>query len=171
MTEIAAAAEISLASLYASFKGKEEIYRAVMQQMAEEVSVSVRSEVDGVEDAVDGLLSLIDVLFAHFERRRGIFRIFISGSEGKPWHTGSQADGPPDELRQSFHRWVTDLADKAFEARGLDDLDPEVFASALLGAILQTASKAMDAGIDPITKHAPALRTIFERSLRSETHT
>ncbi len=170
MTAIAATAEISLASLYASFKGKEDIYRAVIQEMVDEVSASVRTEVDAVADPTQGLLSLIDVLFEHFERRRGIFRIFISGGEGKPWHTGNEEGRLPDELRLSFHRWVSELAARAFETRGIEDLDPEVFASALLGAILQTASKAMDAGADPLTKHAPALRAIFARSLRSETH-
>ncbi len=166
MTEIAAAAEISLASLYASFSGKEELYAAAMRSVATEASRELGGRIAQISDPIERCLELIDGIFHVFETHRGLFHIFLSGAEGQP--PNPAASGLSEDQRIAFRAWVTELARDALQSGGHSSLDPEVFAASLLGAVMHNASLALDAGASSLTDCVPALRAIFAQILRRE---
>jgi len=70
MTEIAACAEISRATLHALFEGKDELYAEVIASAVWGVRDRVQSQVEEIEDPGEQLLCVIDALFACFKRAR-----------------------------------------------------------------------------------------------------
>ena len=62
VAEIANAAEISLNSVYGLFKGKEELYEAVIHAAAATVRDRVQAEVEGLSDPVEKLLRVMALL-------------------------------------------------------------------------------------------------------------
>ncbi|HEB88768.1 MAG TPA: TetR/AcrR family transcriptional regulator, partial [Deltaproteobacteria bacterium] len=94
VAEIANAAEVSLNSVYALFKGKEELYEAVLSTAARTVGSRVRDAVRDIPDPAERLLCIIDALFACFEEHRALMRIYANSTHGLPWRV-RQSMGEP----------------------------------------------------------------------------
>ena len=85
MTEIAAEAELSRASLYSMFTGKEELYQQVISTAAEAVRDAVHEKVEALDDPGHQLLCVIDSLFACYEQNQNLLRIYVLGTQGLPF--------------------------------------------------------------------------------------
>ena len=85
MTEIAARAELSRASLYSMFTGKEELYQHVISSGAEAVRDAVHEKVEALDDPGDQLLCVIDSLFSCYEENQDLLRIYVLGTKGLPF--------------------------------------------------------------------------------------
>jgi TetR/AcrR family transcriptional regulator len=167
MAEIAGKAEVSLASLYAEFRGKDEIYQAVIDDTAERMFEVLRSRVDAVEDAGEALLLLIDTLFECLARDIAVLRLVLAGSAGIPWRMRASRSS---RVTEEFTSWVADRCRKAVRRGGLRGLDAHALAHALLGGVLRAAAHSIDHEPDrPLTELAPGLRAIFERLLAGAT--
>jgi AcrR family transcriptional regulator len=165
MTEVAAAAGVSLASLYAEFKGKDEIYQAVVARMAERTLGVLRSRVAEVSDAGEALLAVVDTLFACAQEDVALMRLALSGTSGVPWRIRSNT-GLPVQLMDEFIELLTELARPVVRGPRLRGLDPEALALTLLGSVLQGISHALDHEPGrPLTEVAPRVRAIFARLL------
>jgi AcrR family transcriptional regulator len=165
MSEIAARAEMSLASVYQLFESKEELFEAVIGAAAEEVEAEVRARVAATPDPREKLLAVSDALFACFEGNLDLLRIYMRATHGMPWRTGElgeRAAGVFERLSQ----WVVELARAAARARALRGIDPEALAGALLGAVMTNATLAASAS-DPaaLARLAPRVRELFARAL------
>jgi AcrR family transcriptional regulator len=163
MAEIAAEAEVSLASLYAEFRGKDEIYQAVIDDTAERMFEVLRSRVEAIEDASEAVLVLIDTLFECLAQDIAILRLVLSGSAGVPWRIrADRRSRVADELRE----WVTELCRKAVRRGALRGLDGGALSHALLGGVLQAAAHSIEREPErPLTDVTPRLRAVFERLL------
>ena len=159
MKEIAAAAELSLASFYSMFEGKEAIYRAVMKSAAERLLVEVQARVDRYEDPVDRVHELIAALFDYFERNRAVLRILLSGTRGLPW-TVRERMGPTSKVAlDEFYAWVIDLSR---EVDRPPKLDPETLSAALVGTVTYLAAYALEEHPDEsISDLAAQVQAIF----------
>lgn len=141
ISEIATLAEVSLASLYAMFKGKEDLYQAVTWRAAEAIRESVVAKVSGIPNPRERLLALIDSLFAAFDEQRAAMRIYTWGTQSVPW----RLHHPPDEkdpIKDIYETFIAGLEDIAVELKAdgaLSDIDKTVFALAFAGAINTTA--------------------------------
>ena len=163
MAEIAGAAEVSLASLYAQFRSKDEIYRAVIDDTAERVFGVLRSRVEAVEDPGEALLVLIDSLFECLAQDIAVLRLVLSGSAGVPWRIRADRHSP---VTDEVTAWVIGRCRKAVRRGALRGLDAAALAHALMGGVLQAAAHAIDHEPDrPLTELAPRLRAIFARLL------
>jgi AcrR family transcriptional regulator len=161
MAEIAAAAELSLASLYGVFEGKEEIYQEVVSAAAVAIRATVEARVEEIPKPKEQLLCLIDALFETFEENRDALRIVISGSLGLPWKI-RQAMGPSQELYQGFQHWVFNLTRQAKKRGCLKGVDPETFSLCLIGAATTTAAHWIEARPQrSLADAAPPLRKLF----------
>ena len=141
ISEIAALAEVSLASLYTMFKGKEELYQAVTWRAGDAIRESVVSKVGNISNPRERLLALIDSLFAAFDEQRSAMRIYTWGTQSVPWrmHHPHEEDDPIKEIYQTFIEGLKDIA-LALKADGaLKGIDETVFALAFAGAINATA--------------------------------
>lgn len=170
IAEIATAAEVSLASLYSLFEGKEEIYQAAIESAAESIQEAVRGKVEPLDDPAERLLTLADSLFDCFEQNRDLLRIYARSTGGLPWRVRRTMGDSSVAIFQLFTSWVVRLSRQAQTAGYLQGLDPQVFSLTLIGSVTTTAAFAIEqAPEEPLTRAAPAVRAICERLLRGET--
>ena len=164
ISEIASLAEVSLASLYAMFKGKEELYQAVTWRAAEAIGESVVSKVGGIENPRERLLAIIDSLFAAFDEQRAAMRIYTWGTQSVPWRLHQHPDerDPIQELYSTFIANLKDIATELKSDGALRDIDGTVFALAFAGAINATALQLIR--MDPeanVRDAATSVRAMF----------
>lgn len=141
ISEIASLAEVSLASLYAMFKGKEDLYQAVTWRAAEAIRESVVAKVGGITSPRERLLALIDSLFAAFDEQRAAMRIYTWGTQSVPWRIHQHPD-EEDPIRDIYEAFIAGLENIASELKAdgaLNGIDKTVFALAFAGAINSTA--------------------------------
>ena len=164
ISEIASLAEVSLASLYAMFKGKEELYQAVTWRAGEAIRESVVSKVKNITNPRERLLALIDSLFAAFDDQRAAMRIYTWGTQSVPWRMHQQPEerDPIKEIYQAFIEGLKDIALELKADGALRDIDETVFALAFAGAINATALQLIRSDPDSNVRDAAAsVRAMF----------
>jgi AcrR family transcriptional regulator len=170
MTEIAARAELSRASLYAMFESKQELFQEVISTTGHAIGDAVRSRAAQVEDAAQRVLAVIDSLFACYEANQDLLRIYALGTQGVPFSIRRAMGEPTVRLFAEFTDWVVDLSRQAQRAGYLRDLDPEAFGVALVGTVTTTAARWVETSSPrSLSEGAPAVRALFERLLGAET--
>lgn len=166
VAEIANAAEVSLNSVYGLFKGKEELYEAVIHAAAATVRDRVRAEVDALDDPAEKLLAVIDALFACFDEHHHLLQIYARTTHGLPWRVRQAMGDESLEVFQSFTAWLVGIAKEAKRAGKLRDLDPETVALSLVGAVTTTAARWVEAPRrESLLDAAPRVRALFEALL------
>lgn len=170
MAEIAAEAELSLATLYSLFKdGKEEIYQEVIRSAALEIRDVVQARVEAVDDPAERILETVDALFDCFEQHRDLMRILLSGTQGLPWRIRERMGPSQTDIASGFTAWVKGLCREAQGGGYLVGLDPDAFAASLIGAVTNAAASAVDARPRrSIARSGAAVRAIFARLLERE---
>jgi AcrR family transcriptional regulator len=166
MGEIAARAEVSTASLYALFAGKDELYREVMTTAAGVVLEAVRAAVEAVADPRERLLVAIDSLFAFWERDQALLRIYMRGAQGLPWRIREAMGEDALQIFQEGRAWIEELATAARRAGYLAGLDPATFALALVGTATTVSMHWLETTPErPLSQAVAPVRAIFERLL------
>ena len=164
ITEIAALAELSRASLYEIFKGKEELYQEVIRTSVERMRHEVIAQVEAIACPRERVLTLIDALLGCFENNRDALRIILSGTQGLPWRIHRNM-GDPSRI-EDFRGWVIKLCNDARKAGALQGIDPETVALSLIGSVMNTADHALQRDPDrPLTRLSPGVRELFSRAL------
>jgi len=166
VSEIAQRAEVSLASVYQLFLSKEALFEAVTLHAAEAIEANIRGRVDTVQNPVARVLEVLDAMFACFDADRDLLRIYTRATNGLPWRTRGELGERTHALMERFATWVIDVMRQAKSAGALAGLDPEIFASALIGAVVTSASRAIESD-DPraLARAAKGVRALFERAL------
>ena len=169
VAEIATAAELGLNTVYGLFKGKDELYEAVIQDAATTVRDRVQAEVEAISDPAEQLLGVIDALLACFEENRHLLRIYSHSTHGLPWRARQGLGDGSFEVFRDFTTWLFQIASRAKDTGALRDLDPETFSLALIGAVTTTAARWVEAPTqESLSAVAPRIRTLFERLLERE---
>jgi len=166
MGEIAARAELSTATLYALFSGKDELYAEVVGGAAGLIRDRVRAEVDALASARERLLAVIDSLYRCWDENQALLRIYARGTQGVPWRIREAMGESVVRIRDEFTRWVETLARAAQREGQLAGLDARVFALVLLGSAITAATDALEQpGGRPLREVAAGVRACFERLL------
>ncbi len=169
VAEIAAAAELSLNSVYGLFKGKEELYEAVIHQAAATIRDRVQGQVEALDDPRDQILGVIDSLFECFEDNQDLLRIYASATHGLPWRVRQTLGDGAVELFQGFTEWVIQIATGLERDGGIHGLDPEALALSIIGTVTTTASRWIEnPGDQALSEAAPRVRAIFEQLLEEK---
>jgi len=169
MTEIAAAAELSRATLYALFAGKQELYEEVISEAAAAIGEAVRGDVAELDDPGERLLCVIDSLFARYEANQALLRIYAAGTHGLPFKIRDALGEATLQRFVQFTSWVGELAQQAQRAGLLAGLDPEVVGVSLMGTVTTTAARWIESSPErPLSQAAPAVRAMFQRLLGEE---
>ena len=164
VSQIATRAEVSLASVYQHFPSKESMFEAVVAGVASAIDVAIRQRVEGVADPSERLLAVGDAMFDCFDQNQDLLRIYARATQGVPWRASSELGGRTTEISHDFTAWVVSLARDAERAGALQGLDPEVFASTLIGAVMTVAMRAVEADdARALAEIAPGLRAIVTR--------
>jgi len=168
IAEIARASELSLASIYSLFKGKEEIYDEVISGAATSIRDAVEREVETVSDPADRLLKVIDSLFTCWQENQHFIHIYARGTQGMPWATRQVVGERAIGVFWSFRDWVISLARDAVRSGRLRGIDPETFALAMIGAMSRPATHWVAEYPDrPLSDASPLVRAIFSRALET----
>ena len=166
MTEIAAAAELSRASLYSMFTGKEELYQEVISTAAVAVRDVVHQKVEALDDPAHQLLCVIDSLFSCYEENQNLLRIYALGTHGQPFKIRDAMGDSGLEIFVAFTEWVVQIAKRARRAGYLQGLDPEAVGLALVGTVTTTAARWLETTPDrPLSRAAPPVHAIFQQLL------
>jgi len=166
MTEIAARAELARATLYALFEGKNELYAQVIASAAREVWDRVQERVEKIADPAQRLLGVIDALFACFEERQDLLRIYARGTHGIPFRIRQELGDESFRVFQEFGDWVAGLARAALRAGHLAGLEPRAVATTLVGAVTVAATRWIETSpARPLSEAVADLRPIFQRLL------
>jgi AcrR family transcriptional regulator len=167
MTEIAEAAELSRASLYAMFKGKDELFQEVITSTALAVRDAVTSDVEALDDPGQQLLCVVDCLFTCFEENQHLVRLYALGTHALPFKMRELAGDPILQLFLQFTEWVSGIARRAKRAGYLRGLDPQAVGVSLVGAVTTAAMHSVEATPDrPLSHAAPPIRAIFQQLLQ-----
>jgi AcrR family transcriptional regulator len=166
ISEIARVSEVSLATVYAMFKSKDELYQAVNTRAAESIRDTVRAHVDAIDDPAERLLVLIDCLLRCFDENGALMRIYTLGTHGLPWSIRQTLGEPMVAIYREFLDYISELARAAAAAGRLGDLDPEAVALAIAGTVNAASAEWIESGrSEPFSDAAPAIRAIVERLL------
>ena len=166
MTEIAAAAELSRASLYSMFTGKEELYHEVVSTAAAVVRDVVRRQVESLDDPAQQLLCVIDSLFSCYEENENLLRIYAFATHGLPFKIREGMGDSVLEIFVAFTEWVIQIAKRARSAGYLHGLDPEAVGLALVGTVTTTAARWLETTPDrPLSRAAPPVKAVFQQLL------
>jgi AcrR family transcriptional regulator len=166
MTEIAAAAEISRASLYSMFSGKEDLYQQVISSGAEAVRDAVQEKVGALDDPSQQLLCVIDSLFSCYEENQDLLRIYVLGTQGIPFKIRLAMGDSVVEISQAFSEWVIEIAKRAKRAGYLQRLDPAMVGLSLVGAVTRVAAHWIETTPErPLSQAAPPVHAIFRQLL------
>jgi len=166
IAEIANASEVSLNSVYGLFKGKEELYEAVLSSAAKTVGDRVRNAVLDVPDPAEQLLCVIDELFACFDEHRHLMRIYANSTHGLPWRVRQSMGEQSLQVFHDFTLWLVDRAREAKKSGNLDGIDAEIFAFSLIGTVTTTAVRWVeDPEEKPMRDAAPRVRALFAQLL------
>ncbi len=166
MTEIAAAAELSRASLYSTFTGKEELYQQVISSGAEAARDAVHKKVEALDDPGRQLLCVIDSLFACYEQNQNLLRIYVLGTQGLPFKVRHAMGDSVQEIFLAFTEWVIEIAERAKRAGHLQQLDPEAVGLSLVGAVTKIAAHWIETTPErPLSQAAPPVHAIFQQLL------
>ena len=169
MAEIAGAAEISLASLYALFSGKEELFEEVVLAAGAAVREAVQEAVEVHEGSRERLLTVIDSLFSCFEDDANLLWIHARGPRSLPWKIRQSIGAQSVADFQQWNAWVADRVRDVQRDGGLAGLDPDVTAAAILGAVSNTAGQWMESPDGrPLSELAAPVRALFRRVIADE---
>jgi len=162
ISDISAAAEVSRASLYAMFEGKEELYFEVINTAANAIDHMVRERVEQLEDPAERLLLVIDSLFECYEANQDLLRIYTLGTHGLPFKARDAMGDSSLQIFVEFTDWVVTLARRAKRAGHLRGHDAETVAVALVGAVTTCAARWIEFTPErPLSRAVPALRAVF----------
>ena len=166
VAEIANAAEVSLNSVYGLYKGKEELYEAVVHSAAATIRDRVQGYVEESTDPAEKLLRVIDALFACFDQHQGLLRIYARTTHGLPWRVRQALGEDTLEVFQSFRAWISSIATEAKEAGRLGDLDPETVAESIVGTVITSAARWVEGPKEEaLADMVPRVRALFKALL------
>jgi AcrR family transcriptional regulator len=133
MQDLAHEAGVSLKTLYATFAGKDDIYREILEVRGAGLSEGI-SEIAGVEGpAIDRLAHGLGAVVAYLVEHRAFFRILIQ--EGKAWGLDPKSDGARGAWDTGIHA-VRNVITAGVESGEFSECDVELLAPTV-NAILQ----------------------------------
>lgn len=162
ISDIAAAAEVSRASIYAMFEGKHELYAKVISTAAKTIESTVHAAVERLDDPAERLLGVIDSLLECYEAHLDLLRIYTLGTRGLHFKTREVLDDSSLEIYVAFIDWVIAMARRAERVGYLRGHDPEAVAVSLVGSVTTLAARWIEFSPErPLSEAIPVLRGMF----------
>ena len=162
ISDIAAAAEVSRASIYAMFENKQDLYAEVISSAAKTIDEIVHAAVERQDDPAEALLCVIDTLLECYEANLDLLRIYTLGTHGLRFKAREVIGDSSLEIFVEFTSWVVSLAKRAKQAGYLRDHDPEAVAVSLVGSITSVAARFIESSPErSLSEAVPLLRSVF----------
>jgi AcrR family transcriptional regulator len=161
MQEVAAAAGISLSTLYAAFPSKREVFEALHETRGAEFLANVDAALAGPGDAREALRRGVRAFVDYLVRHEDYFRVDLR--EGRSWAIGDVEASPA--FQTGIDHWTQLMKRGIAEGVFVDD-DPDVMAVTAFGVMqIQLAAWLAKPGEPNATKIAERIFRHLERAL------
>ena len=133
--EIAAQAEIAIATLYKLFGSKEAVFAALVEQRQDQFLLEVESFARESADARVQLDRVVEAIFRYFEEHHHTFRIYLGATQGFPWRIRSSFGERGLQKYQEFLTFLAALLQAGTDTGAWPGADPQHLAAAVMGCI------------------------------------
>ncbi len=113
---IARRAEISVATLYALFDGKRDIYKATISRAHDQFFVEIRARVAETRGPLEQMRAIISYHLENFSRNARSFRAFARSTNVAGMELKNEVEREATSGKREFYEMVVDIC-----ARGLDE--------------------------------------------------
>ena len=138
MEDIAAATGIPRATLYYYFAGKDDVLAFLLQSMLDDLRVSVATALDVEGDTRTRLQAVMRAQFGHLAANPAASQLLVMNL-GRAGRVGTIASGIDD----GFHAPVRQILTDGVAAGDLVDIDVDVTAAAMFGAVTVVGLRAL----------------------------
>jgi AcrR family transcriptional regulator len=161
MQEVAAAAGISLSTLYAAFPSKREVFEALHETRGAEFLAQVDAALAGPGDARASLGRGVHAFVDYLVRHQDYFRVDLR--EGRSWAIGDVEASPA--FQSGIDHW-TQLMKRGIAEGIFTDEDPDVMAVTAFGVMqIQLAAWLAKPGAPDVAAIAERISGYLERAL------
>jgi AcrR family transcriptional regulator len=166
VADIARTADVSLATVYKSFSGKDEIWDALNRQRMDEFIAAGQHATHGVDSPLNRLFSAMRALVVYFAEHPNFLRLHISeglswATAGVEWGRGNQRDA----WRTGLGIMVA-LAEDVIASGDAPPMRPSVLAGLVVSALQVWLTDWVNSGCDrPADEVASELIEYIKRSL------
>jgi AcrR family transcriptional regulator len=148
VADIAQSADVSLATLYKNFAGKDEIWDELNQQRMDEFIADGKQALIGVDSPLDRLLSVLRALVVYFGDHPNYLQLHISeglswATAGTEWGRGNQRDA----WRTGIEIMVA-LAEDTVGSGEVQAIRPPVLAGLVVSALQVWLTDWLTSGFD-----------------------
>lgn len=165
MDEIVRRSGFSKGAIYFHFPGKEALFSALVERLADALEESARASVDKERGAVARVDAALQAMLGMIARHRGLARVVLVSGGG----LGAVVDSHLAKLHERFARFIKEYLDGAAADGSVPRIDTEIVAHAWLGAIKEIVTRWLRAGGEaPLEKAVPELRALLLRSIGVE---
>lgn len=167
---IAAAAEVSLTTLYSLFQSKESLYREVILEATIAVRDGVFERVQHIKSPAEQLMMFIGELLHSYEKNRNFMRLYVHATQGFPYRIRPEMGDEALGIFESITAWLVDTAQEAIRQGEIDsELEAEAIAYTIMGSIVTTCSQWVERNEPrPLHEAAPQLRAVLGRILLTQ---
>jgi AcrR family transcriptional regulator len=152
LAELAEAAGYAPASLYRYFQSKEEIFRSLVDLLAEEVAATFEGPVDRTRPLEDRLRALFEAQHRLGERHRHVLDLLVSGCSGEPRTPPRTGTVLEDRSSLDFYATLMESWLRRHAARRELRVPPEVAARAATGLVFALRPAGPEAGDAPAAR-------------------
>lgn len=154
MADVARRAELSLKALYESFASKDELFSAVLQDVAERFA-TLFDDAQREDEPAEQLVAFVERLIEGMAGYPDALRLYARGNDGIPIALRSRGIDPFAAYTDRTLSAMAGLLRAAQGDRG--GVDPDLLARALLATCVAEARRRLDAGL-PVIDAARDLR-------------
>ncbi len=109
MHEIASKAEFAIGTLYKFFRNKEDLYRALMLENAQEFHEAIRNAMGMQEDVVEKLRIFVTAKAEIFRSHIPLIRLYFSETHGESFNLQAGLDSEVRRLHEEFLKNITSV--------------------------------------------------------------
>jgi len=133
MHEIAQRAEFSIGTLYKFFKNKEDLYKALMMEKAEEFFSLLREVLSKEDDIVSIIRSYIAAKAEFFADSIALLRLYFAETQGASFNIKAGLDQDIQKLYEKLVKQLASVLEKGVREKVFREVEPYYLAVALEG--------------------------------------
>jgi len=165
MDDIVRRSGFSKGGIYFHFPGKEALFYALVNRLADALEAAARSSIEQERGAVARVDAALQTLLGMISRHPRLAGVVLVSGQG----LGPSLDSHLVKLHERFARFIKEYLDKAVGDGSIAAVETEVVAYAWLGAIKQIVVRWLrERNPDSLERVVPALRVLLLRSIGIE---
>jgi AcrR family transcriptional regulator len=133
MHEIAQRAEFAIGTLYKFFKNKEELYKSLMMEKAEELFSLLREVLSKNDHIINIIRTYIAAKAGFFTGNNALLRLYFAETQGASFNIKAGLDQDIRKLHDKLIEQLTSVLEKGIRANVLCEVNPYYLSVALEG--------------------------------------